>query len=153
MYFIDYHRWYTGDAHLYISLYERGSIGNADGPFTSFFNYQNTVVLINEHTQSSMETMVMALQSGENVTVMGTNSIGANGNITFLPLPGGITMMFTGLGVYMPDGGQTQRVGLSPDVYVPRTVSGIRDGRDELMDAAIQFLCKQTLQDNWPVGY
>jgi len=106
----------------------------------SFFCSLNTVLLMNEHAQSHIEFTVMTLRGGTNVTVMGTNSIGANGNVSFLPLPGGIVMTFTGLGVYTPDGGQTQRIGLVPDIYVPRTIVGIRDGRDELMEAAVQFL-------------
>jgi C-terminal processing protease CtpA/Prc len=52
-------------------------------------------------------------------------------------------MFFTGLGVFKPCGGQTQRVGLSPDIVVTPTIAGIRDGRDELMEAAVQFLLGQ----------
>ena len=61
---------------------------------------------------------VMSLRNAQNVTVMGTNSIGANGTITWLPLPGGISMSFSGVGIYTPDGGQIQRIGLSPDIRV-----------------------------------
>jgi len=138
--FIDYHQWYAGDGRLHTFFYVGEDVGSMDRLSTSFFHNINTVVLMNEHTQSRAETMVMALMGGDNVTVMGTNSIGANGNVTFLPLPGGITMMFTGLGINLPDGGQTQRIGLSPDIYVPRTIEAIREGRDELMEAAIEFL-------------
>ena len=82
----------------------------------------------------------MSLRNGCNVTAIGSNSIGANGDISHLPLPGGILMSFSGLGIYTSDGGQTQRIGLSPDVYVIKTINGIREGRDELMEAAIEHL-------------
>jgi len=141
--FIDFLRWYTGGGIHHAALYGNGQIGSMDRPSTSFFYNINTVVLINEQTQSRAESMVMTLRDGANVTVLGTNTIGANGDITFLPLPGGLTLVYTGLGVYLPDGGQTQRIGLSPDIYVPRTIEGIREGRDELMEAAIQFLLEQ----------
>jgi len=49
-------------------------------------------------------------------------------------------MDFICFGVYLPDGGQSQCIGLSPDVYIPRMTEGIRDGRDELMKAVIRFL-------------
>ena len=49
-------------------------------------------------------------------------------------------MAFTGLGVFTPEVGQTQRIGLSPDIYVHRTVDGVREGRDELMEAAIEYI-------------
>ena len=116
------------------------NIDDFPGFLDSFFYENPVVILIYERVQSHMETTVMSLRYGPNVTVMGSNSIGANGNVTFLPLPGEIGMFFTGLGAYTSEGGQTQRIGLSPDIHVYRTVAGIRDGRDELMDAAIAFL-------------
>ena len=106
--------------------------------------YKNkVVVLMNDNTQSAAETIVMSLRTGPNVTVIGGNSIGANGNITRLPLPGGIYMGFSGLGVYTAEGGQTQRIGLSPDICSIRTIAGIREGRDELKEKAIQFILSQ----------
>jgi hypothetical protein len=33
-----------------------------------------------------------------------------------------------------------QQIGLSPDVYVEPTIAGIREGRDELMEAAVQYI-------------
>ncbi|MCL2286491.1 MAG: S41 family peptidase [Firmicutes bacterium] len=122
--FIDTHHHYSG------------GINSPD----AFLYEKNVVVLMDESSVSASETLVMSLRNGANVTVMGTNSIGANGNITVLPLPGGSSMVFTGLGVYTPQGGQTQRIGLSPDIYVHRTIAGIAEGRDELMEAAIAFL-------------
>jgi len=109
-------------------------------PLDSFLYKNPVVILIDERVQSNLEFVVMSLRNGSNVTVMGSNTIGANGDVVFLPLPGEIEMMFTGLGIYTSEGEQTQRIGLSPDIYVPRTVAGIRDGRDELMEAAIQFI-------------
>jgi C-terminal processing protease CtpA/Prc len=102
--------------------------------------YGNVVVLINEHTQSWGETMVMQFRYGANVTVIGSNTIGANGNVSVLPLPGSFFMVFTGIGVYTADGGQTQRIGLPPDIFVRPTIEGLREGRDEVMEAAVEFL-------------
>ena len=105
------------------------------------FIYDRPVVLLmDEWTASRPEWMIMAYRVAPNVTVMGPWSMGANGEITFLPLPGGITMMFTGMGIYTPDGGQTHRIGLEPDIRVDRTIQGIAEGRDEIMEAAIEFI-------------
>lgn len=38
------------------------------------------------------------------------------------------------------DGRQLQRVGLVPDIEVMPTIHGIQSGRDELLDAAIDYL-------------
>ena len=105
-----------------------------------YFYDRQVAILMNQKSQSYGETMIMCLRTGPNVTVIGSNSIGANGNVAYLPLPCGATMTFSSVGTYTPDGGQTQRIGLIPDIYVERTIDGIRDGRDELMEAAIEFL-------------
>jgi len=102
------------------------------------FIYERPVVLLmDEQTISHPEWVIMSLRVAENVTVMGPFSMGSNGNVTVLPLPGDILMSFTGLGVYTLDGEQTHFVGLTPDIRVDRTIQGIREGRDELVEAAI----------------
>lgn len=106
----------------------------------SFFYENEVVILMNEQSQSSTEFTIMSLRNGPNVTVMGENSIGSDGDVTFLPLPGGMEMSFTGLGVYTTEGGQTQRIGLSPDIYIERTIAGVREGRDEYIEAAVQYI-------------
>ena len=44
----------------------------------------------------------------------------------------------TRLGVFYPDKKPTQRVGIDPDLEVKPTIAGIRDGRDEVLEAAIR---------------
>lgn len=101
---------------------------------------KKVVVLIDEKTQSRAEYAVMAVRNSENVTVMGENSVGSDGAMTSLPLPGGLNMMFSSQGIYTPEMKQTQRIGLAPDIEVHPTVKGIQEGRDELMEAAVAFL-------------
>ena len=38
---------------------------------------------------------------------------------------------------------QTQRVGLTPDIEVYPTIEGIKEGRDELMEAAVAYIQEQ----------
>ena len=144
--FVDAHRSYAGYgfiANEVQRMYNMGYEIDVNESFGSFFHDRNVVILMNENSRSHVEYTIMALRNGLNVTVMGTNSIGSNGFTSLLPLPGGLTIIFNGQGVFTPDGGQTQRIGLVPDIYVPRTIAGIRDGRDELMEAAIEFLASQ----------
>ena len=65
---------------------------------------------------------------------------GADGNVTYISLPGGIRTLFTGLGVYYPDGRPTQRIGIVPDIVVRPTVVGVRAGRDEVLDRALEYI-------------
>jgi len=125
---------------VYVELFTdySGGMGNTE----AYLYTKNVVLLMDESSISLPEYTVMSLRNGANVTVIGSNSIGADGDVTRLPLPGGIIMTYTGLGVYTPEGGQTQRIGISPDIYVERTIAGVREGRDELMEAAMEFLLR-----------
>ncbi len=98
------------------------------------------VVLINQEAISSAEHTLLHLEATRPVTFIGTPTMGANGNVTSTVLPGGITVIFTGQGVRHADGRQLQRVGVLPDVYVAQTVAGIRAGRDEILEAAVELL-------------
>lgn len=49
-------------------------------------------------------------------------------------------MIFTGHDVRHADGRQLQRVGLTPDVEVAPTRRGLHEGRDEVLERAVQVL-------------
>ncbi|MFK7979226.1 MAG: hypothetical protein AB8G86_04545 [Saprospiraceae bacterium] len=55
-------------------------------------------------------------------------------------LPGGLRSRISGLGVYYPDGTETQRIGIVPDTP---TIQGIRAGRDELIEKAVELISNQ----------
>jgi len=78
------------------------------------------------------------------VTFVGSPTTGANGDVTAIELPGGITIMMTGHDVRHADGRQLQRVGILPDVPVVPTIEGIRAGRDEPLEAAVAALSPGT---------
>ena len=46
----------------------------------------------------------------------------------------------SGIGVYYPDGRETQRVGIIPDVFINQTRLGIINSSDEYIDAAINYI-------------
>jgi C-terminal processing protease CtpA/Prc len=99
----------------------------------------NVVVLVNANTLSQAEYTCMVVQACANTTIIGSGTAGADGDITNIVLPGGITTGFTGMGVLYPDGRQTQRIGIIPDIQVKPTIKGIREGRDEVLEKAIIF--------------
>lgn len=98
------------------------------------------VILMDQRSQSQSEFTTMALRQAPQAVVLGTPSVGADGDIARLPLPGGVVVTFSGLGVYTPEGEQTQRVGVQPDVWCEPTLDGIREGRDELVEQAIAII-------------
>lgn len=98
------------------------------------------VILINEITQSSAEYTTMALRTAPRATVIGSTTAGADGNVSQFFLPGGISTMISGIGVYYPDGKETQRVGIIPQIVVKPTIKGITEGRDELLEKALEII-------------
>lgn len=101
------------------------------------------IILINEVTQSSAEFHAMAYRVHPNAIVVGSTTAGADGDICGFLLPGGIYTMFSGNGITYPDGSETQRVGIIPDVEIRPTIKGIKEGRDELMEKAIELINKK----------
>jgi C-terminal processing protease CtpA/Prc len=100
------------------------------------------IVLVNELSQSQAEYTAMAFRAGNNTTVVGSTTAGADGNVSAIVLPGGLRTMISGIGVYYPNGGQTQRIGIVPDIEVKPTIKGIKEGRDELIEKAIEIILK-----------
>jgi hypothetical protein len=98
------------------------------------------VVLTNERTLSQAEFSCMALQASGRSTLIGSQTAGADGDISTLYLPGGITTSFTGMGVHYPDGRPTQGIGIVPDIECRPTIAGIRAGRDEVLERALRFI-------------
>jgi len=98
------------------------------------------VILVNEMSLSSAEYHAMAYRVHPNATVMGTPTAGADGNVSPIMLPGGIRTGISGIGIYYPDGGETQRVGIVPDITVEPTIQGIKDRHDEVLTNAIALI-------------
>lgn len=98
------------------------------------------VVLINEDAISQAEHTCMFFEAATDVTFIGTPTAGANGDVTFMVLPGNLAISFSGHDVRHADGRQLQRIGIQPTIKVAPTIRGLVDGRDEILEAAIKFL-------------
>ena len=98
------------------------------------------IVLVDSSTQSQAEYTAMAFQATPRCTVVGTQTAGADGNISALVMPGGDFGYFSGLGVLYPDGTNTQRAGVRIDVPVHATVPGLQAGRDEILEKALEII-------------
>jgi C-terminal processing protease CtpA/Prc len=98
------------------------------------------VVLVNENSQSQAEYTAMAFHAVKNATIVGSTTAGADGNVSSIVLPGGLRTMISGIGVYYPNGKETQRVGIVPDVIVRPTIKGIKNGKDEVLERGIRVI-------------
>ena len=129
------------------------TIGNMNNPGEFTFSRTNKihrwkdyiyqgklVVIVNEETQSMAEYTAMALRAGDHTTIIGSQTAGADGNVSAITLPGGLKTRISGIGIYYPDGRETQRIGIIPDIEIRPTIQGIREGRDELLEKAIEII-------------
>ncbi|MGG5208541.1 S41 family peptidase [Chryseobacterium sp. MIQD13] len=97
------------------------------------------IVLADESTQSQAETTTMMLKQHPNVKVIGSNTSGANGDVIRFKIAD-LDTCFTGLGAYYPDGRETQRIGIVPDIIIKPTVKGIQEGKDEVLERALDYI-------------
>lgn len=102
-------------------------------------SYQGKVILLfNETTQSHAEFTLMALQTAPRVIGIGSQTAGADGNVSLITFPGNYKTYMSAIGVYYPDGKETQRIGIVPDIEVKPTIEGIKARRDEVLERAIE---------------
>ena len=97
------------------------------------------VILVDEVSLSQAEYTALALRAAPNSIVVGSTTAGADGNVSSIPLPGAISSMMSGIGIFYPDGTPTQRVGIILDLEVRSTIAGVRAGRDEVLEAGVGF--------------
>lgn len=117
-------------------------LGNS-GASNPYFG--KVIILMNEETQSQAEYSCMILEALPDVVKVGSQTAGADGNITFFKISLDIQAMYTNLGIFYPNGDSTQRIGIVPDSVVYQTRSGIRAHRDEVLEKALRIA-------NCPVG-
>ncbi|WP_167759816.1 S41 family peptidase [Massilia horti] len=98
------------------------------------------VMLINEQAISQSEHTALFVEAAAPVTFIGSPTAGADGDITNTVLPGDIMVSFSGHEVRHADGRQLQRVGIQPHILAKPTIAGIRTGRDEVLERALEFV-------------
>lgn len=95
------------------------------------------IILFDERTQSQAEYTVMGLEQFPGALKIGSTTSAADGNVAKVYLPYNIEIMATFLGTFYPDFTPTQRVGIIPDIEVHPTILGIREGKDEVLEYAL----------------
>lgn len=99
-----------------------------------------TVFITDGRAMSWAESILLIVKHYNLATIIGQPSGGTNGDINSMILPNGSHFYFTGTKVTNFDGSQHFNIGVLPDIYVERTISGIREGKDEFLLKAIEIL-------------
>jgi hypothetical protein len=74
-------------------------------------------------------------------TIIGSTTAGANGNVTTFAVPGGFRIAFTGMRVTGHDGQTPHHLtGITPHITARKTIAGLREGRDEVLARALEWI-------------
>jgi C-terminal processing protease CtpA/Prc len=72
--------------------------------------------------------------------IVGETTAGTNGEVNWSRLPAGYDLTWTGMKLLKHDGSQHHGVGIHPTVPVSPTLRGIAEGRDEILERAIEVV-------------
>lgn len=119
-------------------------IGYEDGSWhlparKPYLGDKRIIFLVQGSAISYAESYMGYVQGYDLATIIGEPTAGTNGNINPFELPGGYQIVWTGMKVTKQDGSQLFGVGFIPDVLVHKTIKGIKEGRDEFLEKAIEL--------------
>ncbi len=98
------------------------------------------VVLVDGGTASASEIVAGALQDRERAILIGTTTFGKGSVQLVYDLSDGSSVHVTSARWYTPDRHQIDQQGLEPNIVVVPTEEAIANGRDEALEAAVEYL-------------
>ena len=123
---------------------ETGNIAEDDWkPYKHKLYSKPVVVLTSAATYSAAEDFTATFKSIRRGAVIGEPTGGSTGQPVFFSLPGGGTAAVCSKRDYFSDGTEFVGIGIQPDVLVHPTVKSVAAGKDDVLEAAIQYLKKQ----------
>lgn len=99
------------------------------------------VFLCNEEAGSATETCLDIVSHYQLGYLVGSNTVGVNGNMNCFQTPGGFHVCFTGMKVRKRDGSPLHLVGIKPDFICNQSINGVLQGKDDVLEFAIKLLC------------
>ncbi len=108
-------------------------------PKKPYLGDKKIVFIVNGSAISYAESYMGYIEGYQLATIVGQPTAGTNGNVNSFSLPGGYTISWTGMKVVKHDGSQHHGIGVLPNIYVNKTIQGIKEGRDEFLEKAIEI--------------
>lgn len=106
---------------------------------TSYYRGK-VAILCNTHTQSAAESTCAALRTAPRARIIGSQSAGANGVVSYVTFPGNYRTRFTGIGVYTVDGIAVQGQGVPIDTEARPSCDDILSRTDRALLTAIEWI-------------
>ena len=89
---------------------------------------------------SYAETYMGIIEHYKLAEIVGGPTAGTNGNVNPFALPGGYRISWTGMKVLKHDGSRHHGLGIQPTILASRTIKGVAEGRDEVLERAIEVV-------------
>jgi C-terminal processing protease CtpA/Prc len=89
---------------------------------------------------SAAETVLSLVVTNRVAPLVGGPTAGSNGSVNVYALPGGFRVSWTGMIALKRDRSRHHGVGVVPTVPVSRTLQGLADGQDEVLERALQLV-------------
>lgn len=151
------HRWWTESTPVLLPYFRfRASQGSGeyqpfDRPEFLWHSRENQpsqegffkgklALLIDAGCHSACEDFTMPFKDNHRALIVGEATAGSTGQPFVLDLGNGMIAMIGAKREMFPDGSQFEGVGIKPDLAVTPTVEDFRQGRDPVLDAAVQEL-------------
>lgn len=104
-----------------------------------YFGDKKIIYVIDGSAISYAESCLGYIEGYKLATIVGQPSAGTNGNVNTVELLGGFSFRFTGMKVLKHNGTQHHGIGILPNIYVSKTIQGVKEGRDEFLEKAIEI--------------
>lgn len=101
-----------------------------------------SIIITTPSVVSSGETSMGIIDHYNLATTVGEPTAGCNGNVNWIYLPNGHQILWTGMKVLKHDESQHHLIGFVPDYPVERTLQGIKEGKDETLEKALEIAKK-----------
>lgn len=98
------------------------------------------VFLTDGRAMSAAESFMGFIEHYKLAEIVGQPTGGTNGNINPFELPGGYFFWWTGMRVLKQDGRQHHLIGVQPTVPMERTIKDVAEGRDTLLEKALEII-------------
>ncbi len=112
-------------------------------PKQPYLGDKKVVFIIDGRAISYAESYMGFIKDYQLATIVGQPTAGANGNINPFRLSGNYTISWTGMKVVKHDGSQLHAIGILPDIYVSKTIEGVKAGEDEFLEKALEVILNE----------
>lgn len=109
-------------------------------PIKPYLGDKVIVFIIDGRAISWAESYMGFVEGYKLATIIGQPTAGTNGDTNLFKLPGGYSILWTGMKVLKHDGSQHHGIGILPDIYVEKTIQGVKDGHDEFLEKALELV-------------